>query len=114
MPATEGASDLNLGLTHAIDGFAGNEHALPVTPPRNDIITLFATSRTSLVPTLSVQNGGEPGFSNLIIERQPQKDPKFAHFVPPGIVSEKVRLYEAATLDEVWPRERALPRLWFH
>lgn len=226
MPTTEGASDLNLDLTHAIDGFAGNEHALPVTPLRNDIVTLFATSRTSLVPTLSVLYGGEPGLSNLIIERQPQKDPKFAHFVPPGIVSEKLRnrqwmppelqtysrfaadalniqraggligvgshgelqglgfhlemellasggtpfeslraatigsaevigrmqdigslepgkfadlvildadplrdirhtqsirwvmkngrLYEAATLNEVWPRERALPRLWFH
>jgi hypothetical protein len=23
------------------------------------------------------------------------------------------RLYDAATLDEVWPRQRALPPLWF-
>jgi hypothetical protein len=23
------------------------------------------------------------------------------------------RLYEAQTLTEVWPREQALPRLWF-
>jgi hypothetical protein len=23
-------------------------------------------------------------------------------------------LYEGDSLDEVWPRERALPALWFH
>jgi Amidohydrolase family len=91
MPTTEGATDLALGLTHAIDGFAGNEHALPVTPLRDDIVQLFAASGTSLVPTLSVLYGGEPALFNLIIDRQPQNDPKFAYFVPPGIVSDKLR-----------------------
>jgi hypothetical protein len=43
------------------------------------------------VPTLSVLYGGEPGLFDFIIERQPQKDAKFTHFVPPGIVSEKLR-----------------------
>jgi hypothetical protein len=33
MPTTEGASDLDLDLTHAIDGFSGNEHALPGDRP---------------------------------------------------------------------------------
>jgi hypothetical protein len=91
MPTTEGASDLDLDITHVIDGFAGNEHALPVTPLREDLMQLFVASRTSLVPTLSVLYGGEPALFNLIIERQPQKNAKFRHFVPPGVVSEKVR-----------------------
>ena len=32
MPTTEGAADLVLDMTHAIDGFSGNEHQLPVFP----------------------------------------------------------------------------------
>jgi len=91
MPTTEGASDLDLNLTHAIDGFAGNEHALPVTPLRSDVLQLFATSRTSLVPTLSVLYGGEPALFDFIIERRPEQDAKFRRFVPPEIVSEKIR-----------------------
>ena len=91
MPTTEGATDLNLNLTHAIDGFAGNEHALPVTPLYEDVIQLFAKRGTSLVPTLSVLYGGEPALFDFIIQRHPQEDRKFTHFVPPGIVSEKVR-----------------------
>jgi Tol biopolymer transport system component/imidazolonepropionase-like amidohydrolase len=91
MPTTEGASDLDLDLTHAIDGFSGNEHALPVTALHEDVIRLFAEGRTSLVPTLSVLYGGEPALFDFIIERRPQQDEKFSHFVPPGVVSEKIR-----------------------
>lgn len=91
MPTTEGASDLDLDLSHAIDGFAGNEHSIPVTPLREDVLRLFAASGTSLVPTLSVLYGGEPALFDYIIERRPQDDPKFRHFVPPGVISEKLR-----------------------
>jgi len=91
MPTTEGASDLDLDLTHAIDGFAGNEHALPVTPLRADVLQLFAASRTSLVPTLSVLYGGEPALFDFIIERHPENDAKFRRFVPPDVIEEKIR-----------------------
>ena len=91
MPTTEGASDLDLDLTHAIDGFSGNEHALPVAPLHEDVVQLFAKSRTSFVPTLSVLYGGEPALFQFIIQRRPQDDPKFRRFVPPGVVSEKLR-----------------------
>src|SRR5262249_1876103 len=36
MPTTEGGSDTMLDLTHAIDGFAGNEHCLPIFPLYED------------------------------------------------------------------------------
>ncbi|MGH1561054.1 amidohydrolase family protein [Caulobacter segnis] len=72
MPTTEGASDLNLDLTHVLDGFSGNEHALPVSPLRGDVVQLFARARTSLVPTLNVLYGGEPPLFDLIITRRPQ------------------------------------------
>ena len=90
MPTTEGASDLNLNLTHALDGFSGNEHALPVSPLREDVVQLFAQSRTSLVPTLNVLYGGEPPLFDLIITRRPQDEPRLKRFMPPGILSAKL------------------------
>lgn len=91
MPTTEGASDLVLGLTHAIDGFSGNEHSLPVSPLNEDVISLYAHSRTSYTPTLSVLYGGGPALFDYIISKRPQDDPKFRHFVPPAVISEKLR-----------------------
>lgn len=90
MPTTEGASDLNLNLTHALDGFSGNEHALPVSPLREDVVQLFARSRTSLVPTLNVLYGGEPPLFDLIITRRPQDEPRLRRFMPPGALSAKL------------------------
>lgn len=90
MPTTEGASDLNLNLTHALDGFSGNEHALPVSPLRQDVVQLFAQSRTSLVPTLNVLYGGEPPLFDLIITRRPQDEPRLKRFMPPGIMGAKL------------------------
>lgn len=91
MPTTEGASDMVLNLTHAIDGFSGNEHAIPVSPLREDVVRLFAQSRTSYTPTTLVAYGARPALSDFIINKRPQDDPKWTHFVPPGIVSEKLR-----------------------
>jgi Tol biopolymer transport system component/imidazolonepropionase-like amidohydrolase len=90
MPTTEGASDLNLDLTHALDGFSGNEHALPVSPLREDVVALFAQSRTSLVPTLNVLYGGEPPLFDLIITRRPQDEARLKRFMPPGVLAQKL------------------------
>lgn len=90
MPTTEGASDLNLDLTHVLDGFSGNEHALPVSPLREDVVQLFARSRTSLVPTLNVLYGGEPPLFDLIITRRPQDEARLKRFMPPGVLAAKL------------------------
>ena len=91
MPTTEGASDMVLNLTHAIDGFSGNEHSIPVSPLREDIVRLFAQSRTSYTPTILVAYGTTPALFDFIINKRPQDDAKWAHFVPAGIVSDKLR-----------------------
>ncbi len=90
MPTTEGASDLNLDLTHALDGFSGNEHALPVSPLRQDVVQLFARSRTSLVPTLNVLYGSEPPLFDLIITKRPQDEARLKRFMPPGVLAGKL------------------------
>ncbi len=55
MPTTEGAGDQKLDITHAIDGMHGNEHNLPDLPIFNDVVHLFAQTRTAYTPTLIVQ-----------------------------------------------------------
>ncbi len=78
MPTTEGASDLRLNLTHALDGFAGNEHALPVSPLHRDVIELFAKSRIAYTPTISVLYGGKPALYEMTISHVPQGMRRFS------------------------------------
>ena len=91
MPTTEGASDLDLDLTHAIDGFSGNEHALPVTPLHEDVIQLFAQSRTSFTPTLIVLYGGSGALPDRIVRERLEDDPKYQAFTPRVTITEKLR-----------------------
>lgn len=91
MATTEGASDLNLNLTHFIDGFAGNEHALPITPIHDDVVRLMAESGTSYTPTLSVLYGGWPALFERIIAERPQDDPRVRRFFPAEMIAEKLR-----------------------
>lgn len=91
MPTTEGAADLVMDLTHALDGYSGNEHALPISPLHGDVIQLIAQSRMSYTPTLGVLYGGGIAYNRFVRERRPDKDALWTHFVPPGVVSSKLR-----------------------
>ena len=42
MPTTEGALDTRYDMTMAIDGYPGQEHAIPVFPIYQDVVALFA------------------------------------------------------------------------
>lgn len=91
MATTEGASDFNLNLTHAIDGLAGNEHNLPISPLRDDVVRLYAGSRIGYSPTFGVLYGGFSPFDNQVIGGGIDKDAKLHRFVPPGIIETKMR-----------------------
>jgi len=54
MPTTEGGLEYRMNLTHAIDGYPGIEHSLPIVPAYNDVVELFAESGTVNSPTLLV------------------------------------------------------------
>lgn len=103
MATTEGASDFNLNLTHAIDGMAGNEHNLPITPLREDVVKLYAGSRIGYSPTFSVLYGGFAGYDNQVIAGEIDRDAKLARFVPWGIIEGKMR-------GRIWtpPMDRAV------
>ncbi|MBI3682777.1 MAG: PD40 domain-containing protein [Acidobacteria bacterium] len=106
MPTTEGALDLRLDFTHAIDGFEGNEHSLPIVPLYKDVIEVFAKSGIFYTPTLLVAYGG-PWAENYFYETSDvYADAKLKRFVAPGV------LYQKAT-RRPWFRkeEHVFPKL---
>ncbi|MDE0365066.1 MAG: amidohydrolase family protein [Gammaproteobacteria bacterium] len=97
MPTTEGALDMKLGMTHAIDGFSGNEHNFPVVDLYEDTVQLVARSGMSYTPTLLVAYGG-PWAENWFYSREsPHDNEKLRRFTPLQVLA-----------------SRTLRRGWFH
>jgi Tol biopolymer transport system component len=94
MPTTEGGLDLKLNLTHALDGFSGNEHSLPVVPLFGDVVELFARTGISYTPTLLVAYGGPFGETDFFTTTSIHDDPKVRRFIPHEILDGKVRRSE--------------------
>ena len=91
MPTTEGALDLKLGLTHALDGFHGNEHNFPVTPLYKDVVELVVQSGMTYTPTLLVTYGGPWAENYYYATEEVHDDPKVQRFVPDNIIQSKTR-----------------------
>lgn len=107
MPTTEGGLDMKLNLTHAIDGFSGNEHSMPITPLFDDAVQFWSKSGIFYTPTLIVAYGG-PWAENYYYETtEVHDDSKVRHFLPHNIVDAKTRR------RTIWTRndELAFPRL---
>jgi hypothetical protein len=90
MPTTEGGLDVKLNLTHALDGFSGNEHALPVVPLFDDVVTVFAQTGITYTPTLLVAYGGPFGETDFFTTTDIHSDPKMRRFVAHAVI-DKVR-----------------------
>jgi hypothetical protein len=91
MPTTEGGLDLKLDLTHAIDGYSGVEHALPIAPLYDDVAQLFKASRTTNSPTLLVSFGGMFGENWFYTRENPHRDVKLRRFIPDDNIDSRVR-----------------------
>ena len=107
MPTTEGGLDMKLNLSHAVDGFSGNEHSMPITPLFDDVIQFWIKSGIFYTPTLIVAYGG-PWAENYYYENtEVHDDPKVRHFLPHNIVDDKTRR------RTIWTRKDELifPRL---
>jgi imidazolonepropionase-like amidohydrolase/Tol biopolymer transport system component len=61
MVVPEGGSLLYYNITHVLDGHTSVEHSLPVPRVYNDVVQLFAQSKSGYVPTLLVAYGGLSG-----------------------------------------------------
>lgn len=91
MPTTEGGLDFKLDLTHAIDGYAGVEHALPIAPIYDDVVQLFKASQTTNSPTLLVSYGGPFGENYFYTKEKVHDDPKMRRFVPEPSLDARTR-----------------------
>jgi Tol biopolymer transport system component/imidazolonepropionase-like amidohydrolase len=89
-PTTEGALDMKLDLSQMIDGFSGNEHALPIQPLYKDVTTFVARTRTYYTPTLLVAYGA-PFSENYFFENTDvHGDQKLRRFIPHALLDTMV------------------------
>mgnify|MGYP001175600701 CR=1 FL=1 len=91
MPTTEGGLDFRLNVTHALDGYPGIEHALPITPIFEDVVELFKTSQTTNSPTLLVSYGGPFGENYFYATEDVIGDKKLGAFMPRGQIDARAR-----------------------
>jgi Tol biopolymer transport system component len=91
MPTTEGGLDFKLDLTHAMDGYPGVEHALPVAPIYEDVIKLFRASQTTNSPTLLVSYGGPFGENFYYARENVHDDAKMRRFAPEDNIDARSR-----------------------
>lgn len=82
MPTTEGASDYRLDVTQMLDGYAGNEHSLPIAPLHDDMVQMLVRSRLSTVPTMLVLYGAPSAMGAMAAGHQQDFDGKLGRFVP--------------------------------
>lgn len=81
-PTTEGALSFKLGLSHIIDGYSGNEHALPPPHLYDDVAKLFAESQTTSTLTLMITHGGTPADVVFFDRMSDEETTRYRHFVP--------------------------------
>src|SRR5690606_40069154 len=91
MPTTEGGLDFKLELTHAMDGYPGIEHTLPIIPAYEDVIELFKASGTTNSPTLLVSYGGPFAENYFYTSEDRVGDAKLRHFTPEEELDSKIR-----------------------
>lgn len=90
-PTTEGALDMKLDLSQMIDGFSGNEHALPIQPIYKDIAEFVAQSKTFYTPTTLVAYGA-PWSENYYFENTDVVgNRKLSRFIPQELLMTMLR-----------------------
>jgi imidazolonepropionase-like amidohydrolase/Tol biopolymer transport system component len=90
MPTTEGGAEMILDLTHAIDGFGGNEHQFPIASLYSDVTNLVAQSGIYYTPTFIIGYYDGPGTEDEYFESTDvYNNPKLRHFIPLDVLDEK-------------------------
>jgi imidazolonepropionase-like amidohydrolase len=101
MVCPEGGSMFFHNLTMILDGHTTQEHALPVAPLYEDVLKLFAFSRTAYNPTLVVGYGGLWGENYWYEETNVWENKRLLNFVPRGLVDARSRRRTKVPADEL-------------
>jgi imidazolonepropionase-like amidohydrolase/Tol biopolymer transport system component len=87
----EGAADLKMDITMAMDGFTAIEHSIGQVPLYRDVVTLFADSKIAYTPTLGVAYGAPAGDTYFRARTELDEDPKAAYFTPSEFLTRRAR-----------------------
>ena len=98
----EGGGNIEMDLTHVVDGHTSNEHALPVTPIRDDVAQLFGRSGTVETPTLLVAYGGLSGEHWFYQHYEAWKHEKLLRFYPRGALDARAIRRPVMSIDGDW------------
>ncbi|MFP6815655.1 MAG: amidohydrolase family protein, partial [Pseudomonadales bacterium] len=105
MPTTEGASSLKLDLTHAIDGFSGNEHSFGTAPIYKDVVELVAQVGIFYTPTFMQAYGGARGENDFYLTTEVHDDQKLQRFIPHNLLDSRTKRRPWYRKEEyVYPR----------
>ncbi len=102
MPTTEAGLDFQLDLTHAIDGYPGIEHNLPVYPLYRDVVRLFSETKVVNTPTLIVSFGGPMGEIYWFTRGGVHDNERLARFTPHETLDARTRRRAGAAGAVAW------------
>ncbi|MBL8267384.1 amidohydrolase family protein, partial [Steroidobacter sp.] len=110
MPTVENIS-LQTALTHAIDGYHGNEHDLRTLPVYRDVTELFARTGMGFTPTVVVTDSGPRAANYFYITQTPHENPKMNRFMPHFVLDMNTRRRSWFREDEqTFPRVAQVAR----
>ncbi|HLU25324.1 MAG TPA: amidohydrolase family protein, partial [Longimicrobiales bacterium] len=89
MPTTEAGLDFKLDMTHAMDGYPGIDHNLPIFPIYEDVVRLFVGTGVTNTPTLIVSFGGPFAENYYYATEDVYNDAKLRRFTPHSAIAER-------------------------
>ncbi|MDX1394248.1 MAG: amidohydrolase family protein [Gemmatimonadota bacterium] len=81
-PTTEGGSNFTMNLTLMMDGYAGLEHSLPISPFYKDVVELGRFSGLTYTPTFVVAYGGPSGLQYYLTHTDVDQVDRLRFFTP--------------------------------
>ncbi len=105
-PTTEGGLDYKLNMTQILDGYPGHEHALPIYPIYNEVVSMIAQARTTVTPTMLVAYGGPFAENYYYATEEVYHDPKMQYYTPYEELASKSRRSSAWFM----PEEHVFPK----
>ncbi len=96
----EGAGDFPANIGMLLDGHSGIEHALSVGEIYQDVIQLFAQTRSGYTGTLLVAYGGQEGENWFYQHHDVWEDEKLQSFYPPRYLESRSRRREMSPEED--------------
>ena len=102
MPTTEAGLDYQADLTHAMDGYPGIEHNLPIYPLYHDVVRLFSETKVLNTPTLIVSFGGPMGEIYWFTNENVLGNERLVRFTPRETLDSRTRRRAGAAGSVAW------------